>query len=64
MVTDTKEVQSFRPSIKLNVDLGSKLKSICKDTWKKRQPEHENMCSAPFLRQFLKKLVAKGRPGP
>ena len=49
MVTDTKAVQSFRPSIKLNVDLGSKLKSICKDTWKKRQPEHENMCSAPFL---------------
>ena len=49
MVTDTKAVQSFRPSIKLNVDLGSKLKSICKDTSKKRQPEHENMCSAPFL---------------
>ena len=63
MVTDAKAVQSFRPSIKLNVDLGSKLKSICKDTWKKRQPEHENICSAPFL-TISEKLVAKGRPGP
>ena len=42
-------MQSFRPSIKLNVDFGSKLKLICKDTWKKRQPEHESMCSTPFL---------------
>ena len=63
MVTDTKAVQSFRPSIKLNVDLGSKLKSICKDTWKKRQSEHESMCSAPFL-TIPEKLVAQGRPGP
>ena len=50
-------------NIKLNVDLDSKLKSICKDTRKKRQPEHESMCSAPFL-TIPEKLVAQGRPGP
>ena len=61
MVTDTKAVQSPRPSIMINVDLGSKLKSICKDTWKKRQPEHESMCSAPFL-TTSEKLAAQGRP--
>ena len=59
-------MQNFRPSIKPNVDLGSKLKSICKNTWKKRQgkgPKHESMCSATFL-TTSEKSVAEGQPGP
>ena len=51
LVNITYQPLGFRPSIKLNDELGSIQKLILKDTWKERKgkrTESGSMCSAPF----------------